>query len=255
MIFESHAHYDDKKFSKDRDILLTSMKAANVGCIINVGADLKTTKKSIELSQQYDFIYAAIGVHPSEISCLSEEGIEWLRAQAAIKKVVAIGEIGLDYYWEKDPSGQQEQVLWFKRLLQLAKEVDLPVIIHSREAAEDTMTIMKENAAELRGIIHCFSYSLEMAMEYVKMGYYIGIGGVITFQNAKKLKEVVAAIPIEHIVVETDCPYLSPEPYRGQRNSSLYLPYIIEKIAEIKGMTPKEVEDITYNNGKNIYCI
>ena len=168
--------------------------------------------------------------------------------------MVAVGEICLDYYWEKDPQKQQQQKYWFQRQLSLAKETNLPVVIHSRDAAEDTLNILKEQP-DISGVIHCFSYSKELALEYVKMGYYIGVGGVITFKNARKLKEAVEAIPLERIVIETDCPYLAPEPYRGKRNESIYLPYVLNEIARIKHMTPAEIEDVTFHNAEKLYCI
>lgn len=254
MIFDTHTHYDDRKFEEDRDKLLSSLKESNITKIVNVGADIETTKQTLALAAAYDFIYAAIGVHPSDVDCLNEENYAWLRRQTSCKKVVAVGEIGLDYYWEKDPQKQQQQKYWFQRQLSLAKETNLPVVIHSRDAAEDTLNILKEQP-DISGVIHCFSYSKELALEYVKMGYYIGVGGVITFKNAKKLKEAVEAIPLERIVIETDCPYLAPEPYRGKRNESIYLPYVLNEIARIKHMTPAEIEDVTFHNAEKLYCI
>lgn len=255
MIFDSHAHYDDKQFENDRDGLLSSMGENNITRIVNVGASIESSKRSLKLAEQYDFIYAAIGVHPSDISCLNEESLAWLAQTATHEKVVAIGEIGLDYYWDKEREVQEQQKIWFRRQLQLARECGLPVIIHSRDAASDTMEIMKTDAQGIPGVIHCFSYSKEMAKEYVKMGYYIGIGGVVTFKNARKLVEALEEIPMERILIETDCPYLAPEPNRGKRNSSLYLPYVIEKIAQIKGASPQEVEDVTFQNARALYGI
>ncbi len=253
MIFDSHAHYEDKQFGEDRDELLSSMRQKGITKIVEVGSSIESSKRAIALTERYDFIYAAIGVHPSDISCLNEEGLARLREMARHEKVVAIGEIGLDYYWDKEPEVQERQKAWFRRQLKLAREAGLPVIIHSRDAAEDTLTIMKEEAAGLPGVIHCFSYSKELALEYVKMGYYIGVGGVVTFKNARKLKEAVAELPIERIVIETDCPYLAPEPNRGKRNSSLNLPYVVEAIAGIKGLAPEAVEEITYRNAMELY--
>ncbi len=258
MIFESHAHYEDKKFDADRVELLSNMREHGIGTIVNVGSDLETSEKTLELAAEYKDVYAAIGVHPSEIACLDETGIEWLRERVSDPKVVAIGEIGLDYYWDKDQEVQKMQQYWFRRQLELAAEQNLPVIIHSRDAAEDTMKILQEfakkhPAIESPGVIHCYSYSPEMALEFIKMGYYIGVGGVVTFKNARKLKETVAAVPMDRILTETDCPYMAPEPYRGSRNSSQYLPYVVEKIAEIKGMASEEVERITEANAKRMY--
>ena len=254
MIFETHAHYDDDQFEEDRDELLCGMKDAGIYPIINVGASIDSTKTTLELAEKYDFVYAAVGVHPSEISDLNEETFAWLKQQAESQKVVAIGEIGLDYYWDKEPEVQANQRYWFGRQLELAKESQLPVIIHSRDAGADTMQVMKEyHAEEIPGVIHCYSYSKEMAMEFIKMGYYIGIGGVVTFKNAKKLVETVDAIPLEHILLETDCPYMAPEPFRGKRNSSLYLTYVVEKIAELKGISKEEVEKVTEENAKRLF--
>ncbi len=254
MIFETHAHYEDERFDEDRDELLSSMHEHGIGTIVNVGASLDSVKKSISLASQYDFIYAAVGVHPSDISCMDEAAYSWLQEQVKHPKVVAVGEIGLDYYWDKEESIQKQQRSWFRKQLELAEETGLPVIIHSRDAAEDTLAMMKEAYAKhITGVIHCFSYSAQLAEEYVRMGFYIGVGGVVTFKNAKKLKEVVARIPLERILLETDCPYMAPEPYRGKRNSSLYLPYVVQKIAEIKGVSEQEVADITQQNAKSMY--
>lgn len=255
MIFDSHAHYDDKQFDGDRDELLSSMGENNIKRIVNVGADIRSSKRAVALAKHYDFVYAAIGVHPSDIGSLDEAGMQWLRETAEYEKVVAIGEIGLDYYWDKEPKVQEQQRIWFRRQLELAREVNLPVIIHSREAAADTMEIMKNHAQGIPGVIHCFSYSKEQALEYVKMGYYIGVGGVVTFQNARKLKEAVTELPLNRIVIETDCPYLAPVPNRGKRNSSLNLPYVVNTIAELKGVTPEEVEKITFQNAMELYGI
>ncbi len=254
MIFETHAHYDDAAYDEDRDALLGSMQENQIEYIVNVGASLSSTAASIALAEIYPFVYAAAGVHPSETAALNEKAFAQLEKQCAHKKVVAIGEIGLDYYWE-EPAHEIQKV-WFARQLELAKNMKKPVIIHSREAAKDTYDILAmHNAKEIGGVIHCFSYSVEMAEAYIKMGFYIGIGGVITFKNAKKLREVVTAIPIERILLETDCPYLSPEPKRGSRNSSQNLPYIAQKIAEIKGMSYDEVVSITKRNARQMYQI
>ena len=254
MIFETHAHYDDHKFDEDREAVLQKVIQNGVSPIINVGASIDSTKATIELAKSHDYIYAAVGVHPSDIEDLNEESFMWLRAQTSYEKTVAIGEIGLDYYWDKEPEVQKAQRYWFGRQLELAREVELPVIIHSRDAAEDTIKVMKEhNAQELSGVIHCYSYSKEMAKEFVKMGYFIGVGGVVTFKNAKKLVETVQKIPIESILLETDCPYMAPEPNRGTRNDSSNIPFIIEKIAEIKGISKEDVERITEENAYRLF--
>lgn len=252
MIFESHAHYDDEAFDADREELLGSMQKAGIYRIVNVGASLRGVKDTVELMEKYPFLYGAVGIHPDEVGELNEERLEWLRSLCALEKTVAVGEIGLDYYWDKMP--RQTQKEWFVRQLALAKEVDLPVIIHSREAAKDTFEIMKsEHAHTTGGVIHCFSNSKEMARDYLDLGYYIGIGGVVTFKNARVMKEVAAYVPLNRILVETDCPYLAPTPFRGKRNSSLYLPYIIEEIARLKGISAQEVEETTYQNAMRMY--
>ena len=254
MIFETHAHYDDEKYKADREELLTSMPAKGIDYIINVGANIEGSKKSIELAEQYEYIYAAIGVHPSDIECLNEESFAWLRSKSTWKKTVAIGEIGLDYYWEKEPEVQVAQQKWFSRQMNLARETELPVIIHSRDAAKDTMQLMKEiHAEEINGVIHCYSYSKEMAWEFIKMGYYIGVGGVVTFKNAKKLKETVENIKKKKILLETDCPYMAPEPHRGTRNDSTNIVYVVAKIAELKGVTEQEVMAVTSQNAHDLF--
>ena len=254
MIFDSHAHYDDEAFDGDREQLLASMKDNEIGCIVNIGASIESTKATIALTQKYDFIYGAVGVHPQSVAELNEENFLWLREQCTLPKIVAVGEIGLDYYWDEPDRAIQKE--WFARQIQLAKEVKLPIVVHSRDAAKDTYDIMKaEKAEDAGGVIHCFSYTKETARDYLNMDYYFGIGGVITFSNAKKLKEAVEYIPIEKIVLETDCPYLAPVPYRGKRNSSLNLPYVVETIAQLKNMEKEEVEAITWQNAKNLYRI
>lgn len=254
MIFETHAHYDDRRFDDDREELLQKIEESGIGRIINSGASVDSTKKTVELAEKYPNVYAAVGVHPTDAEELDETFLEWMKEKAIWQKTVAIGEIGLDYYWEKEPEVQANQRYWFKRQLELAKEVDLPVIVHSRDAAADTMQILKDvKEWNLKGVIHCYSYSKEMALEFIKMGYYIGVGGVITFKNAKKLVETVEAIPLERILLETDCPYMAPEPFRGKRNSSLYLPYVVQKIAEIKGVSTEEVERVTEANARALF--
>ena len=252
MIFESHAHYDDDAFDEDREELLTSLREHGIDKVINVGASLDSCKITLQLMEQYPYIYGAMGVHPTETGGLNEENFAWLREQCAVDKVVAVGEIGLDYHW-KEPE-IHVQKLWFERQMELAREVRLPVIIHSREAAKDTLDVMQTlRAEEIGGVIHCYSYTKEMAREYLKMGYYFGIGGVITFQNAKKLKEAVEYIPMDRILLETDSPYLAPEPNRGKRNSSLNLPYVVREIAAIKGISYEEVVRITEENAERLF--
>ena len=253
MIFDSHAHYDSSQFDEDRAELLNSMQENGVGIIVNVCADWDSVTEVVDLVQSYPFMYAAVGMHPDEVGDLDEGRFEFLKAQCKKEKVVAVGEIGLDYYWDNESHNIQKK--WFVRQLDLARELGLPVIIHSRDAAEDTLKIMKEHAQGLRGVIHCFSYSKELAEEYVKMGFHIGIGGVVTFKNGKKLKEVAEIVPLERILLETDCPYLAPEPYRGKRNSSLYIPHIAQAIADIKGISYEEVVAQTERNAKMLFRI
>lgn len=251
MIFDTHAHYDDGQFDTDREELLGAMEAGGVGTIVDAGSTLESWDKILELTERYPFIYGAIGIHPDEAGTLDEAGMERMAELLDRDKIVAVGEIGLDYYWDKENHDVQKH--WFIRQLDMAREKQMPVIIHSREAAADTMDIMKQHASGMKAVIHCYSYSAEMAKEYMKMGYYIGVGGVVTFKNAKKLKQVVQEIPLERILLETDCPYLAPVPFRGKRNSSLNLPYVAEAIAELKGTTAEEVIQQTEKNARELY--
>ncbi len=280
MIFETHAHYDDEKFAEDREAVLADLPKRGISPVINVGASIASTRTTLEIAGSHDFVYAAVGVHPSDIDGLNEETFAWLAEQTKKSKTVAIGEIGLDYYWDKEADVQERQRYWFKRQLELARETNLPVIIHSRDAAEDTMHILQEFYqmakrddsdvasrtglandtseqghcwGEIPGVIHCYSYSPEMAQEFIKMGYYIGVGGVVTFKNAKKLVRTVEEIPLERIVLETDCPYMAPEPHRGTRNDSRNIPYVIEKIAQIKELDPQVVEETTRENAFRLF--
>ena len=251
MIFDTHAHYNDEQFDPDRDELLKTMEKAGVGTIMEIGASLKSSRQAVALSKQYPFVYAAVGVHPDNVGELNEETFQDLTEMCEEPKVCAVGEIGLDYYWDKE--SREMQKYWFIRQLELAKEKELPVNIHSRDAAEDTMEILKNYAGKITAIIHCYSYSKEIALEYVKMGFYIGVGGVVTFKNGKKLKETVRAIPLDRIVLETYCPYMSPEPNRVNRNDSRNIHYVAEEIARIKEVTKEEVIKQTENNAKLIY--
>ena len=259
MIFETHAHYDDKRFDKDRDELLSeTLMDSGVERIMNVAADALSVDDSNELSLKYPNVYAALGLHPSEVRDLTDEMLAYIRELVKNnRKIRAIGEIGLDYHYEDfDAAGQKR---CFVRQIELAKELRLPIIVHSRDAARDTMEIIREHYPEdesgLNGVIHCFSYSAEDALKYIQRGFVIGVGGVVTYKNGRKLKEVVKSIPLKKIVVETDCPYLSPEPHRGERNSSLNLPYIIQAIAEIKGVSKEEAESVTYDTAGRLYGI
>lgn len=254
MIFDTHAHYDDDAFDEDRDALLAGMQEAGVEYIVNIGASMASSKRSLELAKKYPFIYAAVGVHPDEIGELDEEKLLQLKEWSKYEKVKAIGEIGLDYYWDKEKHDLQKH--WFMRQMELAHERKLPMIVHSREAAKDTLDmVIAAKPLELSGVIHCYSYSVELAREYLNMGYYLGIGGVLTFKNAKKLKEVVEYAPLSQIVLETDCPYLAPVPFRGKRNDSAKLSFVAEEMAAIKQKSVEEVIRITNENAKKLYGI
>lgn len=257
MIFDTHAHYDDDAFDEDREELLASMEAGGIGTIVNSCASIDGLDNTIALMEKYPFIYGAVGVHPDDAGEMTEEVLEKISRMADHEKAVAIGEIGLDYYWHKEKEEHLIQQKWFRAQMDLARKKKMPFIIHSREAAEDTLTIVKEymQGGMYGGIIHCFSYSKEIAAEYLKMGLYLGIGGVVTFENAKKLKEVVKYAPLSQLVLETDCPYLAPKPNRGKRNSSLNLPYVARMIAELKDVTPEEVIAVTEENAKKIFGI
>ena len=252
MIIDSHAHLDDSAFNEDREELIEKLKDQGISHVMNISAGLASARTSLALAKKYDFIYTSMGVHPCETGELTEENFTEIISYLREEKVKAIGEIGLDYYWN-EPERELQQY-WFRRQLQLAHEYNLPVIIHSRDAAADTYRIMKEErAADLKGVIHCYSYTKETARDYLQWNYYFGIGGVITFQNAKKLKEAVEYIPLENILLETDSPYLSPVPYRGKRNSPLNLPFVAEEIAKIKGISAQEVIKVTTENTKKLY--
>lgn len=256
MIFDTHAHYDDEQFDEDRYEVIERVHTQNVGNILNVGIDMETSKTSIELARKYDFVYSAVGVHPHEVEKAPENYIEMLEelVNQNRDKVVAIGEIGLDYYYDFAPRDMQQR--FFIEQIELAKKLDLPVSIHDRDAHKDTMDIIKQyDVGKTGGILHCFSGSMEMANEVLKCGLYIGVGGVVTFKKSKKIVEIVENIPMDRLLVETDLPYLTPEPFRGKRNESSYIKYVIDKIAEIKNLTPQEVEDITTANAKRLFKI
>ncbi len=251
-IFDTHAHYDDEAFDEDREELLSQLPRQGIGRVVNVGASLASCKKCLALSETYGYIYAAIGVHPSETAELNEENFAELQKMCLHPRCVAVGEIGLDYHWPEPEAGIQKE--WFVRQLALAREIEKPVVIHSREACQDTLDVMKaENCGEIGGVIHCYAYSKETAREYLDMGFFFGIGGVLTFKNARKLREAVEYLPLDSLVIETDCPYLAPEPNRGKRNSSLNLPYVVEKLSEIKGLPEEEIRRITWENACRLY--
>lgn len=253
MIFDTHTHYDDSAYDDDRDSLLSSLAENNVGHIIAACAEFKSIPAIFSLCEKYPFFHLTLGIHPNNALDLTPDHRKELEKYIEDKKPIAIGEIGLDYYYdEPSPEIQREAFIY---QLKLAEQYNLPVIIHSRDASEETLQIMKEYGPSKKGVIHCFSGSLETAEEYVKMGYYIGVGGVVTFKNGKKLKEVVANIPLERILLETDCPYLAPTPHRGERNSSLYLPYVVEEICNLTGKSLEEVIKTTENNAFTLFQI
>ena len=252
MIFETHAHYNDEAFQEDREEIFAQFPGKGIGRVVNIASDLQSIGECLDLAHRYPFMYCALGIHPSDCAPLTDELLEEIRGKLSDPRVVAVGEIGLDYYWDTPDRAIQKH--WFEEQLEMARRAKLPVVIHSRDAAQDTMQLMRDHRAEeIGGVVHCYSYSLEMAREFVKMGFYIGVGGVVTFKNAKKIVEVVREIPLEHILLETDCPYLAPVPFRGKRNSSMYLPYVVARIAEIKGVTEEEVISVTAGNARNMY--
>ncbi len=250
-IFDSHAHYTDKAFNDDRENLLGSLQESGICGVINCGADLESSAFSVELSKKYSFIYAACGVHPEEVDGLPENYIHILRHMLKNEKCLAVGEIGLDYYWRKDNKELQKKV--FEEQLILAKELNLPVIIHDREAHEDTLEILKKHKP--KGVLHCFSGSAETAKEILKLGMYIGLGGALTFKNARKSVEVAEILPLDRLLLETDCPYMAPVPMRGKRNNSAYIPFVAEKVAEIKGIDPQTILNVTSENTKDLFNI
>ncbi len=254
MIFETHAHYEGEEFDSDRVELLSALNKKGIGKIVDVGSSMDTSRQVVELIKDYPFMYGAIGVHPDTTPEMTEEDLKELKELSKADKIVAIGEIGIDYHYTKEKDVIEKQIYWFKRQLDLALLLDLPVIVHSRDAAKDTFDILSEyHKKGLRAVLHCYSYSADQAKEYVKMGYYIGLGGAITFKNASKKREVVESIPLSSMLTETDCPYMAPVPVRGTRNHSGNLIYVVDKIAKLKGITKEEVEDITYNNSMKFY--
>jgi len=258
MYFESHAHYDDRRFDKDRQDVIKSCKESGVEYIVNAGADFRSSKKGIRLAAEYDFLYATVGVHPHSAKTLDESSFAELSKLTKSPKVVAVGEVGLDFYRDNSPRDVQRK--WFMRQLELAKDSGLPVVIHSRDACQEVFDTLKatrlsERGGKGAGVIHCYSGSEEMAERYVEMGYFIGIAGPVTYKNARKIVETVESVPLERILIETDCPYLTPEPFRGSRNFSQNLKYICEKISEIKQIDHEKVAKITLENGKALFDI
>ena len=250
-IFDTHAHYDADQFASDREAVLTALPAAGVGLVVDPGCDVASSREAAALAERFDHVYAAAGIHPEDCASCTDADFDAIRELCRREKVVAVGEIGLDYYWKENPPRDfQEQV--FRRQIELALELDLPVIIHDREAHGDSLRIVLDYPG-LRGVFHCFSGSPEMAQELLKRGWYLGFDGPITYKNAKRAPEVAAITPMDRIVIETDAPYMAPVPFRGKRNDSRLLPYVVEKLAEWKGVTPEEMTDITWQNGKRLF--
>lgn len=252
-IFDTHAHYDSENFNEDRENLVKELKDNGVIGILNCGSDLYGLRKSVELSRDFDIFYAAVGIHPENADEFNEEVVKEIKEYVKEEKVKAIGEIGLDYYWEENPPREVQKEV-FRAQMKLADELNLPVIIHDRDAHGDTLEIIKE-FPNVTGVIHCFSGSVEFAKECIKLGYYIGFTGVLTFKNAKKLVEVCKEIPADRMLVETDCPFMAPVPFRGKRNQSDYIEFIIDKMSEIRGVSGEEMNEILLKNKSDLFKI
>ncbi|MDF2636707.1 MAG: hydrolase, TatD family [Pelosinus sp.] len=251
MLFDSHAHIDDEKFDADREEVIQRAIENGVTGIINVGACMASSARSIALAEKYKSVYAAVGIHPHDAINALEADYEQLAQWATLDKVVAIGEIGLDYYYDFSPRDVQHSV--FVRQLDVARQTDKPFIIHDRDAHGDLLDILKKEAKGLKGVLHCFSGSLEMAREVIKMGYYISIAGPVTFKNAAKLPEIVAKVPLERLLVETDCPYLTPQPYRGKRNEPAYVKLVAQQVADLRGMELTDLAKATSENVRSLF--
>ena len=253
MLFDTHAHMDSRSFNEDREALLQSLPDQGIGLLMNPGCSLESSKKAVALAREYDYIYAAVGSHPDAADEVNDAVLEEYRVLCKLNpKVKAIGEIGLDYHYEDIPRDLQKKA--FIAQMALARELELPVIVHERDAHEDGLAIIKQ-FPEVTGVFHCYSGSAQMALELTKLGWYIGFTGVLTFKNARRAIEAAQAIPLERIVLETDCPYMSPEPFRGRRNDPGKLYRMAEKLAEIRGISPEEAQAITLENGKRLYRI
>ncbi|MDM5209909.1 TatD family hydrolase [Peribacillus sp. NJ4] len=254
MLFDTHVHVNAEQFNEDLEDVIERAKEAGVNNMVVVGFDRPTIIRAMELIEAYDFMYAAVGWHPVDAIDMTGEDLLWIEELSNHPKVVAIGEMGLDYHWDKSPKEVQMEV--FRKQIRLAKKVGLPIIIHNREATADIVKILKEEeASEVGGIMHCFSGSAETALECINMNFYISLGGPVTFKNAKKPKEVAAAVPLDRLLIETDCPYLAPHPYRGKRNEPSYVKFVAEQIAEIKQLTIEEVSKATTENAKKLFGI
>ena len=253
MLFDTHAHYDSRQFDADRDQVLSALPGQGVGLVVNPGCDLDSSRRAIGIAERYPFVYAAVGVHPEDCAGWQDTDVDELRSLAAHPKVVAIGEIGLDYYWKENPPREFQQRV-FRAQLALARELDLPVIVHDREAHGDCLSIIRE-FPQVRGVFHCFSGSAEMAKELVGLGWMISFTGALTYKNARKAVEAAQAVPLDRIMIETDSPYMAPVPHRGKRNHSGYVGLICERLAQIKGITPEECSRATLENGRKFFHI
>ncbi len=253
MLFDTHAHYDAEQFDADREAVLASLPGRGVSLVVNPGCDLPSSRAAVALSEQYPFLYAAVGYHPENCAPYTDADLEALRQLAAHPKVVAIGEIGLDYYWEENPPRDFQQLV-FRRQMALAEEMNLPVIVHDREAHGDSLAIVKE-FPKVRGVFHCYSGSAETARQLVDLGWMISFTGVLTYKNARKAVEAALAVPMDHLMIETDSPYMAPAPHRGKRNDSGYVLHVCEKLAELKGLTVEETARITLENGRRFFGI
>ena len=253
MLFDTHAHYDARQFDSDRDAVLSALPGLGVGLVVNPGCDLESSRRAVALAEQYPFVYAAVGVHPEDCADWQDGDVEELRELSARPKVVAVGEIGLDYYWEENPPRELQKRV-FRAQMALARELDLPVIVHDREAHGDSLDIIRE-FPQVRGVFHCFSGSVEMAQELVRRGWMISFTGVLTYKNARKAVEAARAIPMDRLMIETDSPYMAPVPHRGERNHSGFVVHTCQRLAEIKGIDPEECARITMENGKRFFQI
>lgn len=254
MLFDTHVHLNAHQYSEDLEEVIERAQEAGVSSMVVVGFDEETIQKAMALTERYDFIYAAVGWHPVDAIDMTDEHLQWLEELAAHPKVVALGEMGLDYHWDKSPKDVQKEV--FRKQIRLAKKVKLPIIIHNREASADIVAILQEeDAQEVGGIMHCFSGSVEIAEQCLAMNFYLSFGGPVTFKNAKKPKEVVKHVPLDRLLIETDCPYLTPHPFRGKRNEPAYVKYVAEEIAKLKEIDYEQLAKITTENAKKLFAI
>ena len=252
MLFETHAHLNAKEFDEDREEVIARARENGVSTIVNIGFNAETIPTCMELAEAHDFIYAVIGWHPQDAKDMTDEHLEWIEELSRHPKVVGLGEMGLDYYWDTSPKDVQAEV--FRKQIRLARKLDMPIIIHNRDAHQDVLTILKEEkAADVGGIMHCFSGSWETAKLALDMNFYISFGGPLTFKNAKQPKEVAAKVPQGKLLIETDCPYLTPHPFRGKRNESGYVRYVCEEMANIRGLSYEEMAQITTDNAKRLF--